>query len=192
LRLLGSFRIRSEDVSLKKAIHMTTETAAETQVTSIAADAPDSAGTEGAASSAVADSSDSAASQDTGSAAATDTPDSAASQDTGRAAATDTPDNAASQDSASSAVADAGAPAAASTPPDSTAPSNDAAADTVRPSDAGAGKDPGPPYLFVDLYSGDDGRLVGKRPAWQVLANTKGYFGAILKAWDGKSFKDGG
>ncbi|MBV9247619.1 MAG: hypothetical protein JO227_00015 [Acetobacteraceae bacterium] len=53
-------------------------------------------------------------------------------------------------------------------------------------------QDPGQPYLFVDLYSGDDGRLVGKTPNWDVLAGSKGFFGVILKAWDGTSFNDGG
>lgn len=53
-------------------------------------------------------------------------------------------------------------------------------------------EDPGQPYLFIDLFSGDDERLVGKHPNWQVLANTEGYVGAILKAWDGTRFNDGG
>jgi GH25 family lysozyme M1 (1,4-beta-N-acetylmuramidase) len=53
-------------------------------------------------------------------------------------------------------------------------------------------EDPGKPYLLVDLYSGDDGRLVGRHPDWQALVNTKGYIGAILKAWDGTKFNDGG
>jgi len=57
---------------------------------------------------------------------------------------------------------------------------------------AASASDPGQPYLFVDLYSGDDGRLVGKHPNWPVLASTSGYFGAILKAWDGTRFNDGG
>jgi GH25 family lysozyme M1 (1,4-beta-N-acetylmuramidase) len=82
--------------------------------------------------------------------------------------------------------------------------SNDPASDTgtsqqdAAPGDApaspnaGADQDPGQPYLFVDLYSLDDNALVGERPDWNTLANTKGYFGAILKAWDGKSFNDGG
>ena len=55
-----------------------------------------------------------------------------------------------------------------------------------------AGQDPGQPYLLVDLYSGDDGRLVGRQPNWQVLADTPSYVGAILKAWDGTQFNDGG
>jgi GH25 family lysozyme M1 (1,4-beta-N-acetylmuramidase) len=55
-----------------------------------------------------------------------------------------------------------------------------------------AGQDPGQPYLIVDLYSGDDGRLVGKQPNWEVLANTPCYVGAILKAWDGTQFNDHG
>jgi GH25 family lysozyme M1 (1,4-beta-N-acetylmuramidase) len=55
-----------------------------------------------------------------------------------------------------------------------------------------AGEDPGQPYLFVDLYSRDDGRLVGGQPNWQGLAATDKYYGAILKAWDGTRFNDGG
>lgn len=58
--------------------------------------------------------------------------------------------------------------------------------------DAAAPTDPGQPYLFVDLYSGDDGRLVGRQPDWKTLAGTKNYCGAILKAWDGIHFNDGG
>ncbi len=81
----------------------------------------------------------------------------------------------------------------ASEPPDSSTPSTDAApADTATSPDASARQDPGQPYLFVDLYSGDDGRLVGKHPDWQALAGAKSYFGAILKAWDGTKFNDGG
>jgi GH25 family lysozyme M1 (1,4-beta-N-acetylmuramidase) len=71
-------------------------------------------------------------------------------------------------------------------------PQGVASADTATPPDTSTGQDPGQPYLFVDLFSGDDGRLVGKHPDWQVLANTKSYFGAILKAWDGTRFNDGG
>jgi GH25 family lysozyme M1 (1,4-beta-N-acetylmuramidase) len=85
----------------------------------------------------------------------------------------------------SSAAADATSDANAS-------PQDVAQADTATSSDASAGQDPGQPYLFVDLFSGDDGRLVGKHPNWQVLASTKGYFGAILKAWDGTKFNDAG
>src|SRR5215469_5941245 len=55
-----------------------------------------------------------------------------------------------------------------------------------------AGEDPGQPYLFVDLYSRDDGRLIGGQPNWQVLATTDNDYGAILKAWDGTRFNDGG
>jgi len=54
------------------------------------------------------------------------------------------------------------------------------------------GDDAGQPYLFVDLYSGDDERLVGGNPKWEVLANTPQYCGAILKAWDGTQFDDRG
>jgi GH25 family lysozyme M1 (1,4-beta-N-acetylmuramidase) len=64
--------------------------------------------------------------------------------------------------------------------------------DTSQPLGNSVSQDPGQPYLFIDLYSGDDGRLVGRHPDWQVLANTQGYFGAILKAWDGTRFNDGG
>jgi GH25 family lysozyme M1 (1,4-beta-N-acetylmuramidase) len=69
---------------------------------------------------------------------------------------------------------------------------NAAPTDAAESPDPGADQDPGQPYLFVDLYSLDDGALVGKHPDWHVLANAKSYFGAILKAWDGKSFNDGG
>jgi GH25 family lysozyme M1 (1,4-beta-N-acetylmuramidase) len=41
--------------------------------------------------------------------------------------------------------------------------------------------DPGPPYLFVDLYAGD----VSGHPAWQVLATTPHYYGAVIKATEG-------
>ena len=68
----------------------------------------------------------------------------------------------------------------------------DASAESEPEAGADAGGDPGPPYLIVDLYSGDDGRLTGGRPNWSVLAQTSGYVGAILKAWDGVSFNDGG
>lgn len=49
-------------------------------------------------------------------------------------------------------------------------------------------EDPQPPFLFVDVYSGD---LRGK-PNWSVLPQTPGVFGAILKAYEGTSFNDGG
>jgi GH25 family lysozyme M1 (1,4-beta-N-acetylmuramidase) len=171
------------------------ETAAETQAT-IMEDAP--VGT---------------VNEDTGSADAgtrtedRDPPEDAASRDptsdtdaSPQDAASDTdasPQDAASRDPASDTDAspqDAGSNAnAASTSLASTTASDDAGpADTSTPTDDGTEQDPGQPYLFVDLYSGDDGRLVGKQPAWQVLANTKGFFGAILKAWDGTKFNDGG
>jgi GH25 family lysozyme M1 (1,4-beta-N-acetylmuramidase) len=57
---------------------------------------------------------------------------------------------------------------------------------------SGQTADPGQPYLFVDLYSGDDGRLAGKTPDWTTLAATPNYCGAILKAWEGVAFDDGG
>jgi GH25 family lysozyme M1 (1,4-beta-N-acetylmuramidase) len=66
------------------------------------------------------------------------------------------------------------------------------AAKEATPGDGSSEQDPGQPYLFVDLYSGDEGRLVGKRPNWQGLATVSGFFGAILKAWDGTRFNDGG
>lgn len=50
------------------------------------------------------------------------------------------------------------------------------------------GPDPAPPYLFVDAYSGD---LHG-RPEWAVLPRTAGYVGAIIKAYEGSQFNDGG
>src|ERR1700746_1687741 len=55
-----------------------------------------------------------------------------------------------------------------------------------------AGQDPGQPYLLVDLYSGDDGRLEGQQPNWQALVESPPYVGAILKAWDGTQFHDNG
>ena len=48
--------------------------------------------------------------------------------------------------------------------------------------------DPGQPYLFVDLYSKD----LGPNPPWDVLAATPNYCGAILKAYEGTQFNDGG
>jgi GH25 family lysozyme M1 (1,4-beta-N-acetylmuramidase) len=163
---------------------MANETVAEAQAT-ITEDAPDGTVKENAGSA------------DTG----TRTEDGGSQEDAmSREPAADTdasPQDAVSREPASDTDAspqDAGPNAdAASTTLGSTTPSDDAApADTSTPTDDSAGQDPGQPYLFVDLYSGDDGRLVGKQPAWQVLANTKGFFGAILKAWDGTKFNDGG
>lgn len=48
--------------------------------------------------------------------------------------------------------------------------------------------DPGPPYLFVDLYPLD----LGRNPPWSVLVNTPGYVGAIIKAMEGTGYNDGG
>lgn len=56
------------------------------------------------------------------------------------------------------------------------------------PDDETTVEDPGPPYLFVDLYPLD----LGKSPPWEVLAGTPGYVGAILKAMDGTRYADGG
>jgi Glycosyl hydrolases family 25 len=50
------------------------------------------------------------------------------------------------------------------------------------------GADPGPPYLFVDLYPLD----LGRNPPWSVLVNTQGYVGAIIKAMEGTGYNDGG
>lgn len=61
----------------------------------------------------------------------------------------------------------------------------DAAAEAGADADA---DDPGPPYLFVDQYSLDS----GFEPPWQTLLDTPGYYGAILKAWDGVRFNDKG
>jgi len=119
-----------------------------------------------------------------------DAPDSTAHEPTGSAdTGTRTEDGSSAEDAVSTdppsdtdaSPHDAGPNAdAAST---SVASTTDAGpADTSTPRDDAAEHDPGQPYLFVDLYSGDDGRLVGKQPAWQVLANTKGFVGAILKA----------
>lgn len=48
--------------------------------------------------------------------------------------------------------------------------------------------DPGAPYLFVDVFSRD---LNGK-PKWPVVPQTAGYVGAIVKAFEGTKFNDGG
>ena len=152
----------------------------------------DSASTDGAAT-------DAASSGD----AATDGGDSASSGD----GATDGADGSSSD--ASTAAADAGSSGDGTTDgADSSASggaaggdSGDAGASTAGASGgdsaaagatSGGSADPGQPYLFVDLYSGDDGRLVGGHPAWAQLASTKGFVGAILKAWDGTQFNDGG
>lgn len=58
----------------------------------------------------------------------------------------------------------------------------------MSPTDASITDDPGPPYLFVDLYSKD----LGPTPPWSVVAATPGYCGAILKAYEGTRFNDGG
>lgn len=69
----------------------------------------------------------------------------------------------------------------------------DAGADTTEPSvsstsaDAPAA-DPGPPYLIVDQYSGDS----GMNPPWSALVARPQFYGAIVKAWEGKTFSDGG
>jgi len=109
-----------------------------------------------------------------------------------------------SADSSSQASAESGPAngssdeASRATTPDDAAPdagastADPAPADTSASPNASPGQDPGQPYLFVDLYSLDDGRLVGKSPNWKALASTKGYFGAILKAWDGLNFNDRG
>lgn len=50
--------------------------------------------------------------------------------------------------------------------------------------------DPGPPYLFVDLYPLDE----GPAPPFNVLAQTPGFFGVIIKATQGTRewYNDGG
>ncbi len=63
----------------------------------------------------------------------------------------------------------------------------DAATDVTADSAADP-DDPGPPYLIVDQYSLDS----GFEPPWQTLLDTPGYYGAILKAWDGLRFNDKG
>jgi hypothetical protein len=59
-------------------------------------------------------------------------------------------------------------------------------------SDAGGSSsapiDLGPPYLIVDQYSGDS----GMNPPWATLVGLPHYYGAILKAWEGPAFNDGG
>lgn len=46
---------------------------------------------------------------------------------------------------------------------------------------------PKQPFLFVDVYEFD----VAGKPAWNVLVNTPGYYGAIIKATEG-TYYDGG
>jgi hypothetical protein len=58
----------------------------------------------------------------------------------------------------------------------------------MSPTDETITDDPGPPYLFVDLYSKD----LGPHPPWSVLPRTPGFCGAILKAYEGMKFDDGG
>lgn len=48
--------------------------------------------------------------------------------------------------------------------------------------------DPGPPYLIVDQYSGDS----GMNPPWSALVAQPQFYGAIIKAWEGNTFNDGG
>jgi GH25 family lysozyme M1 (1,4-beta-N-acetylmuramidase) len=48
--------------------------------------------------------------------------------------------------------------------------------------------DLGPPYLIVDQYSGDS----GPRPPWEKLVDSPTFYGAIVKAWEGTQFNDGG
>jgi lysozyme len=48
--------------------------------------------------------------------------------------------------------------------------------------------DLGPPYLIVDQYSGDS----GMNPPWATLVNRPEFYGAIIKAWEGPRFNDGG
>jgi len=50
------------------------------------------------------------------------------------------------------------------------------------------GADPGPPYLFIDLYPRD----LGPNPPWSVPVNIHGYVGAIIKAMEGTGYADGG
>ena len=58
----------------------------------------------------------------------------------------------------------------------------------MTPEDTVVAEDSGPPYLFVDLYSRD----LGANPPWSVLPETPGFYGAILKAYEGTQFNDGG
>jgi hypothetical protein len=55
--------------------------------------------------------------------------------------------------------------------------------DALQPGEASAADDPGPPYLLVDLYPGDE----GPAPPFDVLARTPGFFGVIIKATQGTS-----
>jgi hypothetical protein len=49
-------------------------------------------------------------------------------------------------------------------------------------------EDLGPPYLFADQYSGDS----GMHPPWENLVARPDFYGAIIKAWEGPAFNDGG
>jgi GH25 family lysozyme M1 (1,4-beta-N-acetylmuramidase) len=54
--------------------------------------------------------------------------------------------------------------------------------------DASETSDPGPPYLFVDLYPLD----LGPKPPWSVVVDTPGFCGAIIKASEGTQYDDRG
>lgn len=128
---------------------------------------------------------------DTAGTFSSDTSDQAAtaSSDASSAGETTTPEATAS--SSDSAPTDTSADTSSDSSTTATTPQDASASDSAASADTDTA-DPGKPYLFVDLYSGDDGRLTGGHPNWPVLASTKGYFGAILKAWDGTKFNDGG
>jgi len=84
-----------------------------------------------------------------------------------------------------------GQPTDEQSPPDGS--STDGQVSDIQAGDGGTGTattaaDPGPPYLIVDQYPGDS----GAHPPWETLVTTAGYCGAILKAWDGKQYNDGG
>lgn len=53
---------------------------------------------------------------------------------------------------------------------------------------ASASGDLGPPYLIVDQYSGDS----GMNPPWAAVVDRSEFYGAIIKAWEGRQFDDGG
>jgi len=129
-----------------------------------------------------------------------DTPDTTNTDDPSAAQST-TPDDGAAADNQPTSSTDTGSTDAASAGTTSTDTSSnttssaDADSSNASASPGGAAPsadDPGQPYLFVDLYSGDDGRLAGGKPDWATLAGTPSYVGAIIKAYDGVSFNDGG
>jgi hypothetical protein len=162
---------------------MITETTAETQVTSIAADAPDSAASSDSGSASGTDTPDSPASQDPTSSAATDTLDSPASQDSTSSAATDTPDGAASQDPGSAAATDT--PDSAGSPGADNPPVADAgASDGAGNEDARAPASPGGGSASVDQITQIAAQSALARYSWKDRGVApKGYIKGMALAY---------